>query len=115
MVPVLLGERLARMPGWALVGGGLVLGAALLATIGTAQWTVLRPLVPRAARWIPATALAWVIGLGAFLAVATPLWHPGQPVGLVIAVGALAGTVMAAAAAAVTGVAVVRIVGTRPA
>lgn len=115
MVPVLLGERLTRMPGWALVGGGLVLGAALLATIGTAQWTVLRSLVPRAGRWIRATALAWLIGLGAFLAVASPLWQPGQPVWLVVAIGALAGAVMAAAAAAVTGVAVVRIVGTRSA
>lgn len=114
MVPVLLGERLTLLPWWLQAGGGLVLGAALLATIGTAQWRVLRPLVPRAARWVPATALAWVIGLGAFLAVASPLWRPGQPVWLVVAIGALGGTVMAAAVAAVTGVAAVRIVGSRP-
>jgi hypothetical protein len=113
MVPVLLGERLTLMPWWALAGGGLVLGGALLATIGTAQWTVLRHLVPRAAWWIPATALAWAFGLGAFLAVATPLWQPGQPVWLTVVIGASAGVVMAAAAAAVTGVAVVRLVGTR--
>jgi hypothetical protein len=115
MVPVLLGDHLTRLPWWAQAGGGIVLGGALLATIGTTQWTVLRQLVPRAAWWIPATALGWAVALGAFLAVATPLWRPGQPLWLTVAIGAAAGVVMAAAAAAVTGVAVVRLIGARPA
>jgi hypothetical protein len=91
---------------------GVVVGVGLLLTIGTAQWAVLRGRVPRAARWIGATALGWLIGLGFFFAVATPLWHPGQPVGVTVGIGLLAGALMALAMAIVTGLALVGLVGT---
>lgn len=67
----------------------------LLASIDTAQWMVLRHLLPSSAMWIPANAVAWLLGLGAFLAVSTPLWHPGQPFAVVVAIGLPAGLVMA--------------------
>ncbi|MFJ6156169.1 hypothetical protein ACIQF8_02305 [Pseudarthrobacter sp. NPDC092184] len=50
-------------------------GAALvlLVSIGLAQWFELRRHVPRAWRWIAGSAAAWAVGLGVFMAVATPL------------------------------------------
>ncbi|GAA0504885.1 hypothetical protein Ade02nite_70890 [Paractinoplanes deccanensis] len=88
-----------------LIAGGPV----LLASIGTAQWLVLRTLLRRSAAWIVYTALAWLAGLGVFLAVATPLWHPGQPVAVVVTVGAGAGLLMAAVTSAITGAAMRRL------
>jgi hypothetical protein len=109
MVPVALGGRLGALPAPLLVVGAAVLGAALLATIGTAQWLVLRRVRAGTGSWVPVTALAWALGLGAFTAVATPLWQEGQPVALTVAIGVLGGLAMAATVAAVTGVAVVRL------
>jgi len=64
-----------------------VLGVVLLLTIGVVQWWLLRTVVPAAWRWIPATAAAWIAGLLVFTGVTTPLWQPGQPVGLIVAIG----------------------------
>jgi hypothetical protein len=86
-----------------------VLGVVLLLTIGVAQWWLLRAVAPAAWRWIPATAAAWIAGLLVFTGVTTPLWQPGQPVGLIVAIGVLGGLVMAATMAAVTGWAFVRV------
>lgn len=72
-------------------------------SIGTAQWTVLRNHLPHAARWIAITAGAWLCGLAAFLAVASPLWQPGQPFWLTVLIGVLAGILMAAVVAVLTG------------
>ena len=109
LVPSQLGEHLSALPVALVVaaaaGGGLV----LLASIGTAQWLLLRRLVPRAWRWIVATAAAWLAGLGVFFAVATPLWQPGQPTWLIALIGAAGGLAMAATVAAVTGLAVERL------
>jgi hypothetical protein len=109
LVPGLLGERLAALSVGLLVVGATIGGLVLVASIGTAQWLVLRRHVPRAWRWIPATAAAWLAGLGVFVAVATPLWQPGQPSWLIALIGAAGGLAMAATVAAVTGLAVVRL------
>lgn len=84
----------------ACAGLGAVL---LLASIGVAQWSVLRDHVARAHRWIAITAAAWLAGLAAFMLVASPLWQEGQPTTLVVAIGALGGLVMATVVAVVTG------------
>ena len=55
------------------------------------------------------TAVAWMLGLGAFVATATPLWQPHQSATLILAIGVLAGLVMAATVAAVTGWGVLRL------
>jgi hypothetical protein len=80
----------------------------LLLSIGVAQWTVLRRVLPRSARWIGWTAAGWLAGLTVFLGVAPPLWHAGQDVVLVASIGALAGVGMASTMAAVTGWGLVR-------
>jgi hypothetical protein len=64
--------------------GGLV----LLASIGTAQWLVLRRAGHDVAWWIATTAAGWLAGLTVFMVVVTPLWQPGQPALLTVAIGA---------------------------
>ncbi|MFG1965338.1 hypothetical protein [Nonomuraea sp. NPDC049028] len=104
-LPVVLGERVMSWHPAALI----VLGVVLLASMGLLQWRVLRPHVPGAWRWVAATAGAWLVALGAFTAVTTPLWQPGQPGWLIAAIGVLGGAVMAATVAALTGAALVRL------
>lgn len=103
MLPSTLGDRLAHIPPVLLIGAATVLGTALVASIGVAQWIVLRSLIHRAALWIPVTALAWTAGLGVFLGFATPLWQPGQSTAVIAAIGAAGGLLMAATTAAITG------------
>lgn len=82
---------------------GVVGTLALLASIGLAQWTVLRHHVARSRTWMPVNAVAWALGLGVMSAVTTPLWHEGQSTGLVVAIGVLGGVAMALTVAVVTG------------
>jgi hypothetical protein len=44
-----------------------------------------------------------------FLGFAMPLWHPGQPAPLVVAIGAAGGLLMAATTALITGLALRRL------
>jgi hypothetical protein len=88
----------------------LVLGAALLASIGTAQWLILRRILDRTGRWIVATAIAWTAGLASFLVFAMPLWRPGQPMALIMAIGVAGGLLMAAVTSAITGHALRRMI-----
>jgi hypothetical protein len=99
------------LPTWAQVVAGAIGGTALLLSIGTAQWLVLRRFVAHAAHWIWITAVAWLAGLTAFMVITPPLWHEGQPLPVTILVGAFAGLVMAATVAAVSGVGLVRFLG----
>jgi len=91
-----------------VVPGGLI----LLATIGVAQWTVLRRHVPRAGSWIPANALGWIAGLAVVFA-AIGVAPSGPPV-LVAACGILGGLGMGLAVALVTGAFLVRILERLP-
>jgi hypothetical protein len=86
-----------------LIGAAIVLGAALLLSIGVAQWLVLRTVLARSAGWIATTAAAWSAGLAVFLGFAMPLWQPGQPVPVIVAIGAAGGLLMAATTSAITG------------
>lgn len=109
LIPMLLGDRFGGLPIWAQVpivaAGALIMVFAL----GVAQWTILRHFTDRAVRWVWGTAVAWIAGLAAFTAVATPLWHPGQSTPLIVAIGILGGLVMAAVVAAVTGAFLTRV------
>ncbi|MFI5623629.1 hypothetical protein ACIA03_09200 [Nocardioides sp. NPDC051685] len=93
----------ATASGWVRIVVPVVCGALLLISIGGAQWLELRHHVARAASWVPATALAWLLALGAFLAIASPLWHEGQRLWVTVLIGVGAGVVMAFVQAALTG------------
>ena len=56
---------------------------------------------------------AWLAALAVFLLVATPLWQPGQPLAITIVVAILAGCLMAATVAVLTGFSAVRLVNQR--
>jgi hypothetical protein len=93
----------------------VVLGGALLASIGLAQWTVLRRHVARSRTWAPVNALAWAAGLGLLVGITTPLWREGQSTVLVVGIGVLGGLAMALTVAAVTGWWLARLVRPFPA
>ncbi|MDQ2698997.1 MAG: hypothetical protein M3Y46_09410 [Actinomycetota bacterium] len=101
---------------WGVLAQALLLtvvAVVLLLSIGTAQWVELRRHVPRAGWWILGTAVAWLVALGLFLAIATPLWHEGQNPVVAVLVGVMAGLVMAAAMATVTRLVLKALTGTR--
>jgi hypothetical protein len=104
LVPSTFEQSMAAWSPVLLGGVATLLGCGLLASIGTAQWLILRRHVHHAGRWIVATAIAWTVGLGVFLGVAMPLWRPGQPLALIAAIGVAGGLLMAAATSAITGV-----------
>lgn len=109
LAPSTFATSIGTWPVALAVAAAAVLGSALLASIGTAQWLVLRDHVPRARRWIATTAAAWLVGLGVFMGFTMPLWHAGQPIALTIAIGMAGGLLMAATTAAITGIALRRL------
>jgi len=109
LLPSVFGGQLTTWPAWLQIVVGGLGGTILLLSIGTAQWLVLRGHLPRAGRWIAITAGAWLAGLAAFMIVATPLWHEGQSTLLIATIGAVAGLMMAATVAAITGFGLVRL------
>ena len=113
MAPSSLGDRLTTTSPAVLAPVTVVAAVVLLASIGTAQWLVLRRYGYNKPWWIATTAGAWLVGLSIFLLVATPLWQPGQSIGIIVAISAFAGALMAASVTALTGLAVVRLVGDR--
>jgi hypothetical protein len=109
LLPSTLAAQVASAPPVLVVATAAVLGAGLLASIGTAQWLVLRHHVAHALSWIGTTAIAWLIGLGVFLGFSMPLWQPGQPLALVVAIGLVGGLLMAATTSLLTGLALRRL------
>ena len=103
LVPSTFAQSMSAWPPVLFGGVVALLGCGLLASIGTAQWLILRRHVDRAWRWIAATAAAWIMGLGVFLGFAMPLWRPGQPLALIVAIGVVGGLLMAATTSAITG------------
>lgn len=101
--------RFLELPVGVLIPIAVLLGTLLLASIGTAQWLVLRHLVHRSGWWILLTGVAWTAGLLIFTSVTTPLWQPGQSQLVIAAIGVLGGLLMAGTVAAVTGWGMVRL------
>ncbi len=109
LLPSVAADAIGGWPTPILIGLAGAGGLVLLCSIGAAQWTVLRHHVARAHRWVAITAVAWLAGLVVFMLIASPLWHEGQSVAPTVAVGVLAGFVMGATVAAVSGVGLLRL------
>jgi len=110
MLPSTLRDVWSSWPPLATAAAATALVAALLGSLGVAQWFELRRHLPRARRWVTGNALAWLLGLTAFFAITSPLWRPGQHASAVAAIGVLGGLVMAFIMATVTGLTLVRLV-----
>jgi hypothetical protein len=103
-----LGVYGSALPPVALAVAGVAGGAAILVSIGAAQALVLRRHLPRARRWVTANAAAWLAGLPVPFAVMTLVDEESAPAA-VAAAGLAGGLGMAAVVAAVTGLALVRL------
>ena len=107
MLPSTLGRQLLALWPPLLVGLGVVAGVVLVATIGFAQWLVLRRHVDGSGSWVVANALAWVAGLAVvFAAIGIA---PGDSPVLIAAFGVLGGLAMGLTVALVTGLFLVRL------
>jgi hypothetical protein len=94
-----LGARGA--PPAVMIGAGLAAAVVGLLAIGGAQWLELRRHAPRAARWIPWTALAWAIALPASFAPG-PLVDEATPLAAHVVLWGCGGLLMAFVMAAIT-------------
>lgn len=92
----------------ALVAVGPALMAGWLA-MGVLQWRVLRRAAPRSGRWVPVTALAWLVGV-AIPVVALGVVPNGWPLPVHAAVGVAAALAMGATVGALTAGALERVV-----
>jgi hypothetical protein len=110
LLPSLFWEGVSRLPPVATAVLAVTGGLVLLASIGVAQWSVLRRHLSGSAAWIGWTALGWSAGLLVFTLVTTPLWRPGESGAVIAAIGALGGALMACTVGAVTGLGLVRLV-----
>ena len=108
-IPMITDGEIFEMPRGVVIPVTALLGAALLSSIGTAQWLVLRHHFRRSAWWIVTTSASWAAGLTVFAVVTTPLWQPGQSGWLVAAIGVFGGLLMAGTVAALTGWALLRL------
>lgn len=109
LLPSSLGDRLDETSLIVVIPVSLVLGAALLLSLGVAQWWVLRRYVKPAALWIPANVIAWLVGLGLSVTLMSVLLTEETTTPAAIAIGLGAGLLMGITVAAVTGRFLVRI------
>jgi deazaflavin-dependent oxidoreductase (nitroreductase family) len=109
-----LGVYGGSLPHAVLASGAIVAALVMLTAVGGAQWLVLRRHAARAWRWIPANALGWLLGLAVpFTGMA--LVDEGDPAVLGLLVGVASGLGMGFVVAAVTGLALVRLLRPAPA
>lgn len=105
MLPSTLAET-ATVNSMVLVGGAVLLGAVLVASIGFAQWLVLRRYIEKAGWWVLANAVAWPLGVAVpFIGLA--MVPEGAPVVVWVVVGVVSGFLMGAVVGAITGIALV--------
>lgn len=86
-------------PGTLVVGALVPLGCLAVASIGWAQWIVLRRAVQRSAIWIPVNAGAWLLGVAipvTALSVVPASWSGAAHVTVAIAAAVAMGAVVGA-------------------
>jgi len=105
MAPNTLGDLGAGIP--LVIAAWMLVYLPLLASIGLAQWTVLRHRLPHAGWWVPANAVAWLAGLPLTI-VGIGLVPDGSSTAAYIAAGVASGWLMGAVVGAITGLALVR-------
>lgn len=113
MLPSTLGERLENVPLSVLVPAMSVGGVALLLSIGTAQALVLRRHVERVWLWVVANVAAWCAGLVVSVSLMSVLVTEDTTLAGSVSIGALAGVLMGATVALVTGLFLIRILEPR--
>ena len=79
-----------------------VLGSALLLSIPTAQYLLLRSVIHTAGRWIWVNVLAWSLGI-CWTFAPSPLVNASTPILSLIGIYAMAGLLMATTVAVITG------------
>lgn len=108
-----LGVYGGSLPTGVRIGAAVLVGIVVLLAVGCAQWLVLRRYVAGAWLWIPANAAAWLLGVGAVF-VGTAFVDEGDAAALVAAVSVASGLAMAVVVAAVTGLALLRLLRPAP-
>ena len=107
MLPSTFSRQLLELWPPLLVALGALAGVVLLATIGFAQWLVLRRHLDGSGSWVVANALAWIAGLAVvFTAIGVA---PGDSPVLMAAFGVVGGLGMGLTVALVTGLFLVRL------
>ena len=104
---------LATLPPAVLIALAVPVALIVLASIGVAQWLVLRRYVPGTGWWAPVNVAAWLAGLPITF-IGPALVPDGSPAMVWLAVGVLCGLLMGLIVGAITGVALVRIIARRP-
>jgi hypothetical protein len=114
MLPSTFSRQLLELWPPLLIALGVLAGGLLLASIGVAQWLVLRRHVARSGVWVVANALAWIAGLAVvFAAIGIA---PGNSPVVIAAFGVAGGLGMGLMVALVTGLFLVRLLDrTKPA
>jgi hypothetical protein len=107
MLPSTFSQQLLQLWPPVLVAIGILAGVLLLATIGVAQWLVLRRHIARSGGWVLANALAGIAGLAVVFA-AIAVAPPDAPV-LTAVFGVAGGLGMGFTVALVTGLFLVRL------
>jgi len=101
-------ERLEDVASWLPVVAMAVVGTGIVLSIGTAQWLVLRRHLANAAWWIPANAVAWLLGVSLVIGGMSVMTEDTPAVVMGLVAGAC-GVGMAATVAVVTGIALARL------
>jgi len=93
--------------------GAVLLGPVFVASIGLAQWVVLRRYIQKAGWWVLANAIAWPLGVAVPFA-GLAMLPEAVPVAVRVVVGVVSGVLMGVVVGAITGVALAWLLRAHP-
>jgi hypothetical protein len=91
-----------------MIAAWVIVAPAILLSIGVAQWLVLRRHLPRAALWVPANIVGWILGLAPTF-IGPALASETTPVWMLAAIAVASGLAMGCIVGGVTGWALLRL------